>query len=341
MAACPEPVAVTLASGNHADLRWFKDEVDIHEWLFIELGEFYGDMTSPVDPMLAYTNELVIKTVVGLPGFADAVFHIIDGVASRFDLVSSVNIFISGDLHIASVTSACAASQLNSLVHRFVGPGYVPLRAWNCNWFSFNKCSATGTWLRQVDNIEQWANHCRGWDLIVGPTTEMEMFGYDAATKSSSSSKNWKTLCLAIEDAKDEFGRFCHLRTWHEFPEPPRREESTSHDRPREIDGAAETPDWVTFNKDPMVWRSYLEKTGVDEAAQQSLFLLAQSSTENYWEANSIISKLIKKVVDRRELRNPSGFVFSSVLNVRNARKPRCGRCECLSMVCERCGPDQ
>ena len=83
------------------------------------------------------------------------------------------------------------------------------------------------------------------------------------------------------------------------------------------------------------MWRSYLEKIGVDESAQQSLFLLAQ---DNYWEANSIISKLIKKAVDGREIRNPSGFVFACVLNVRNKAEP--------AYKCDRCGkmdndPDQ
>jgi hypothetical protein len=108
-----------------------------------------------------------------------------------------------------------------------------------------------------------------------------------------------------------------------------------SRDRDREIDDDIEAPEWVTFNKDAKVWRSYLEKIGVDESAQQSLFLLAQ---DNYWEANSIISKLIKKAVDGRVLHNPSGFVFSSVLNVRNKAKP--------AYKCDRCGkmdndPDQ
>ena len=126
-----------------------------------------------------------------------------------------------------------------------------------------------------------------------------------------------------------------HLRIWHEAAwheeSPPcvtdRRDRESmpqDGDRDREI----ECPEWVTFNKDAKVWRKYLEKMGVDEPAQQSLFLLAQ---DDYWEANSIISKLIKKVVDKKPIHNPSGFVFASVLTARSKGKP--------AYTCDRCGP--
>ena len=325
MAAHPDPVAVTLVSGSYDDLRWFQREVEIHEWSVIELHDFWKeDLT--MDPMLDYTDEFVIRKVVGLDGFPEAVEHIIECVASAWTVSNSpammcaIKIFIVGDLHRSSVTSACAESQLNSLVHSHVGPGYAPLRAWNCNWFSFNRCSGTWTWQQQADNIRDWVRG-GGWELTVAPATEIAMFGYAAATKSSSSSKNWKTLSMRIE------GQF--MRIWHESAFG--YEESTSQDRVREI----EVPEWVTFNQDAKVWRSYLEKMGVDENAQQSLFLLAQ---DNYWEANSIISKVIKKVVDGREIRNSSGFVQACVFTARNKAEP--------AYKCDKCGkmnndPDQ
>jgi len=331
MAAHPDPVAVTLVSGSYDDLRWFEREVEIHEWSVIELHDFWKeDLT--MDPMLDYTDEFVIRKVVGLDGFPEAVFHIIECVASAWTVSNSpammcaIKIFIVGDLLRSSVTSACAESQLNSLVHSIVGPGYAPLRAWNCNWFSFNKCSGSWTWHQQADNIRDWV---RGsWELTVAPPFETAMFGYAAATKSKSSSNNWKQLGMIIEG---EHLRIWHESTWHEESPPQDRDRvvvvSRSHGD-REID----SPMWATFNKDATEWRSYLEKIGVDEAAQQYLFLLAQ---DDYWEANSIISKLIKKVVDGRTLNNPSGFVFSSVQNVRNKGKP--------AYKCDRCGyqPDQ
>jgi hypothetical protein len=332
MAAHPDPVAVTLVSGSYDDLRWFQREVEIHEWSVIELHDFWKeDLT--MDPMLDYTDEFVIRKVVGLDGFPEAVEHIIECVASAWTVSNSpammcaIKIFIVGDLHRSSVTSACAESQLNSLVHSHVGPGYAPLRAWNCNWFSFNRCSGSWTWQQQVDNIREWV-HVGGWELTVAPATEIAMFGYAAATKSSSSSKNWKQLGMRIEG---EHLRIWHESTWHE-ESPPQDRDRESMPQDRDRDREIESPMWVTFNKDATEWRSYLEKIGVDEAAQQYLFLLAQ---DDYWEANSIISKLIKKVVDGRTLNNPSGFVFSSVQNVRNKGKP--------AYKCDRCGyqPDQ
>ena len=179
-----------------------------------------------MDPMLDYTDEFVIRKVVGLDGFPEAVEHIIECVASAWTVSNSpammcaIKIFIVGDLHRSSVTSACAESQLNSLVHSHVGPGYAPLRAWNCNWFSFNKCSGSWTWQQQADNIRDWVRG--GWELTVAPATEIAMFGYAAATKSSSSSKNWKQLGMRIEGE--------HLRIWHESAW---HEESPPQDRDR------------------------------------------------------------------------------------------------------------
>ena len=143
MAAHPDPVAVTLVSGSYDDLRWFKNEVDIREWKVIELQEFWNvDLT--MDPMLDYADEWVIRKVVGLEGFPAAVEDIIACAASEWN--GAIKIFIAGDLHRSSVTSACAESQLNSLVHTLVKPGWAPERKYNCNWFSFDKCSGTHTW---------------------------------------------------------------------------------------------------------------------------------------------------------------------------------------------------
>ena len=170
MADHPDPVAVTLVSGNDEDLRWFKKEVDIREWSVIELLKFYDDLSLPADPMMDYTDEWVIRMVVGLVGFPTAVEYIIECAASAWN--GDVKMFILGDLHRASVTSACVESQLNSLVHSHVGPGYAPLRVWNCNWFSFNRCSGTWTWQQQKNSIADWAD-VGGWEMTVGPTTEI------------------------------------------------------------------------------------------------------------------------------------------------------------------------
>ena len=345
MAYHPAPVAMTLVSGCTDDINWFTNEVDIREWTVVDLRERLTMDPSSVGPNMNYDDELVITRVVGLEGFPWAIRFIVDNAVAAWQ--GDVKIFILGDLLQASVIAACAESQLNSLVHTQVDHacGYSPPRVCNCKWFSFNKCSGTRTWHNQVDKICDWIG-VGGRELADAPATESAMFGYAAAKKSMSSNTNWKALCFEIETH--------YVRIWHEVAwQEPRYEESKDEertsrgeqsksydakwqDRNREIDDDIEVPEWVTFNQDAKVWRSYLEKMNVDESAQQSLFLLAQSSPDNYWEANSIISKLIKKVIDGRELRNPSGFVFSSVLNVRNFCNPQ--SMSAAACTCDRCG---
>ena len=76
--------------------------------------------------------------------------------------------------------------------------------------------------------------------------------------------------------------------------------------------------DWRTTRQDITVWNEVLTTHGVDKAACQDLFLLAQLSTDGYKEANYIISKLIKKQQDKIGLTNTSGFVHACVLNARH-----------------------
>ena len=62
------------------------------------------------------------------------------------------------------------------------------------------------------------------------------------------------------------------------------------------------------------MWYDALEHDfRVDKGARMELTLLAQLSEEGYWEANSIISKLTKKVSDGQTFDNPSAFVHKSV----------------------------
>ena len=75
---------------------------------------------------------------------------------------------------------------------------------------------------------------------------------------------------------------------------------------------------WRTTRQDITVWNEVVTTHGVDKAACQDLFLLAQHSTEGYQEANNIISKIIKKQQDKQLVTNTSGFVHRCVLNVRH-----------------------
>ena len=88
-------------------------------------------------------------------------------------------------------------------------------------------------------------------------------------------------------------------------------------------DGAADAASsggeaWRTTRQDITVWNEVLTANGVDKAACQDLFLLAQHSSDGYKEANHIMSKLIKKQQDKQLLTNTSAFVHKCVLNVRH-----------------------
>ena len=74
-------------------------------------------------------------------------------------------------------------------------------------------------------------------------------------------------------------------------------------------------PSWASFHNEIKVWWALLDTLHVDEPAKMALFNLAQRGREGYTRANELVGKLIKKLNDQQPLGNPSGFVFSSVLN--------------------------
>ena len=93
--------------------------------------------------------------------------------------------------------------------------------------------------------------------------------------------------------------------------------QSTVDNRQSTIDSSGGEA-WRTTRQDITVWNEVLTANGVDKAACQDLFLLAQHSSDGYKEANHIMSKLIKKQQDKQLLTNTSAFVHKCVLNVRH-----------------------
>ena len=93
--------------------------------------------------------------------------------------------------------------------------------------------------------------------------------------------------------------------------------QSTVDNRQSTIDSSGGEA-WRTTRQDITVWNEVLTAHGVDKAACQDLFLLAQHSSDGYKEANHIISKLIKKQQDKQLFTNTSAFVHKCVLNVRH-----------------------
>ena len=55
------------------------------------------------------------------------------------------------------------------------------------------------------------------------------------------------------------------------------------------------------------------------DAAQKSLFALAQSSEEGYKSACGLIAKIYKKEASGQEIKNPSAFIHRSCMQTWNA----------------------
>ena len=80
--------------------------------------------------------------------------------------------------------------------------------------------------------------------------------------------------------------------------------------------------EWQTLDFDVNHWVNTLVQFGVDTGAQKSLFLLAQLGENGAWEANAIISKLLKKAADGEEIRNASAIVHTSCKAARHQLMP-------------------
>ena len=80
--------------------------------------------------------------------------------------------------------------------------------------------------------------------------------------------------------------------------------------------------EWQTLDFDVNHWVNTLVQFGVDQGAQKSLFLLAQLGEDGAWQANAIISKLLKKSADGEEIRNASAIVHTSCKAARHQLMP-------------------
>ena len=56
-------------------------------------------------------------------------------------------------------------------------------------------------------------------------------------------------------------------------------------------------PEWATFERSAKVWWDILHAANIDEHASMGLYLLGQLSDEGWYEANSIIEKVLRKVI--------------------------------------------
>ena len=78
-------------------------------------------------------------------------------------------------------------------------------------------------------------------------------------------------------------------------------------------------PEWATLEPDVRKWYSVLKELKYDDLSIQELYLLAQHSPIGYQEANTIISKLLKKAADKVEIGSPGAYLHAAILKVRHS----------------------
>lgn len=183
-----------------------------------------------------------------------------------------------------------------------------------------------------LEDARQWYKD--PWALMpLVPSTQTTWYGYSAAMSSPAAWASWSGV---HEYADKQYQQF-DLEAWvtkgndtadedasaaaaatgavMTSTETANEEDSPRNKRPRP---PSHEP-WQTLSRNIEVWRTTLEDEGVDRAATQELFLLAQHSDAGYQASNAIVAKLIKKRSEGFPVRKPSAFVHQCCCNARNA----------------------
>lgn len=118
-----------------------------------------------------------------------------------------------------------------------------------------------------------------------------------------------------VDDRSSPYNRTSNSRqsALHARPPPDSRPSYINPDR------LLTNPEWRRFEWDAVEWGKVLSSLGVDENAQQQIFLLTQyCPPDGKAAANNIISKLLKKKSEAEFVRNWSALAHVSVQNARN-----------------------
>jgi hypothetical protein len=99
---------------------------------------------------------------------------------------------------------------------------------------------------------------------------------------------------------------------------PPRKQQKRRNPKSVPLVEPKPIPAGKTLEFDIEHWDDTLTELGVDNTAQQELYLLAQFSQLGAKAANHVISKVLKKVADGDQVRNWSAFVHSCVKTARH-----------------------
>ena len=252
--------------------------------------------------------------------------------------------------HLAGVVSNVVVSYLNN-IHDDDGR-----RVFNAQGFEFNGNTGRKTAVEASNDCLRWAADDPHSIIESTGGEQSHIFGYTAAIVSPTGASNFGLLYEMIgrdyqlwQAVVDHAAASSHadappIRSSHKrarypamVPQSPRlppRDRDHARDAPwhawydeptdhHTVTGDATDHTWATTDPNIKVWWGVLVEAGVDDMAIQSLFCLAQLSTDGYRNANNIVNTMLKKTANDHGCRNPSGFVHAAVQTARHKLMPK------------------
>ena len=255
------------------------------------------------------THKSTQKAVYAQVGFSDIVGELLQGTfANSYEVVAWR---CHTGYHRGDTAAATFVEQLNAMVYddgsRFF------------NAMHFKLQSAGG--FRSVDamlgDAAEWLK--RPWCLCAGVGDRSSSVFFDGVKTNREAHAHfnaiWDFSTSLLQGAKDR-AKELEAEGWRQLQEAV--DDADSSDSPPLAKRPRSTPEWVTFRQDAKAWKTVLDSWGIDELAQQTLFLLAQHSHEGFKEANGIVAKLFQEVCTGKRLDNPSCFVHKCCWSARS-----------------------
>ena len=351
----PAMAAVTIVTGGLEDVKAFDKKLEKMKetgWWYADVRDsLQKDPADKVSPGEDYRSSNCIRVVVGQEQFPDVVDQVLQSVHNGYRMI-----FINcrSGKHRAATVGATCESLLNVMLDQ------TGSRLYNAMLFTLHDNNATwGVWAQQVDRAVEWSrgpwmeassdelygyrasrgspNSCQNFDAMMSMVISTSLLDTSVVTE-----KMYKQLAAGSSESKKPVPPVPKKpsypppfqKAWpKDTVEPPTKKQKSdvqlpsSQCRPSVSSASGSSgpqdevksglPDWATFQSDVRVWWELFDYWGLDTDARQSLFLLSQT----HWkEANRIVWTLLKKKVDGHHVGNPSGFVYSSVMNSWHAK---------------------
>jgi hypothetical protein len=333
---------VTIVTGGVGDSKPFREHIrdagdDPDEWFYCDLTEhLHKNPGKSVEWHCDGKNENTQRIVIEQDGFETVfwlIFSALFGEAPDDNReYRKVFFHCRTGWHRASTVGMFLVCALNYLCHGAT-------RVFNAQWFGLHDARGPEGWSAIADAAMAWAS--APWQIMSGGRRPYDqLYAY--------------TMCSKYPYCSAVFHRiYDHLSDMCPPPPPPPRNPASSsapasistpiaptgprqpatpppppvhaHDDTSRThdDRVAQKPAWATFEPNVEVWWALFDEHNVDDKARQSLFALAQLSPEGYQSANSLVSKLIKKVSDGDILGNASAFVHAGCKHARHELDPR------------------